>query len=460
MAAQNRLFRWKIAIFAAFSAIVLTTGNVACGSNQTPRARKSPVILISIDTLRADHLGCYGYGRPTSPHIDEFSRDAVLFERCISQSTSTLASHGSMLTSLLPVHHGASFTRTAPLPPSVTTLAEVLKGAGYKTMSVNDGGQIAPQFGLGKGFDLYDNLDLYFAPHQLYFKRTAAKAVDWLEANTGAKSFLFLHTYETHHPYTPKKEALRLFEKSYAGPLPADISVDLIGKINAGAVKLSPGDKAHIVAAYDAEIRSMDEAFGAFIAYLKKKGLYENAVIIFTSDHGEEFGEHGIMASHSEDLYTEQTHVPLIIKFPGARHASQKAGALVRSIDIMPTLLDLLGLPIPLACEGTSLLPLARGKRPKEPLYAVSQRDMLETYPSGFWSITDGKWKLFDAKLFDLENDPQEKTDVSAAHPDLKLKLRRRVLRMMGKSRVEALQEKAKVDEALKERLRSLGYIR
>jgi glucan phosphoethanolaminetransferase (alkaline phosphatase superfamily) len=217
--------RLKISLAAAFACIVFA-GLILVKNKEE---KDFNIILISIDTLRADHLGCYNYERNTSPAIDEFRGDAVLFRRCMSQSTSTLASRASMLTSLIPSHHGAYFTRSRPLPDNLQTMAEFLRQKNYRTISFNDGGQIAAKFGMDQGFEIYESLP-FKKPAEMVFQRIVNKAAAWIDRHLhpGEKFFLFLHTYQTHHPYTPEKEYLELFESGYNGSLPRHIPVELI----------------------------------------------------------------------------------------------------------------------------------------------------------------------------------------------------------------------------------------
>ena len=418
------------------------------------------IILISIDTLRADHLGCYKYNRNTSPAVDKFRKDSVLFRRCIAQSTSTLASHASILTSLIPSHHGAFFTRSQPLPGQIETMAERLKKKNYLTVSFNDGGQIAPEFGLNQGFDIYQSMNPKNKAYDLVFSVIVDKTAEWLDNRHDNQTFfLFLHTYETHHPYTPAKEYLKLFESGYKGNLPDHISVKLIDQINKGEITLNDEDKKHILNAYDAEIRMMDDSFGRLTDLLKKKKLYDNTMIIFTSDHGEEFGEHGIWALHSHTLFNEQLHVPLIIKLPGSKFASSKVNRLVRSIDILPTVLDLLGEKEAKNLEGISLVPLMKGKKPGKKIFAVSQRDMQQTYDRKYWSVMDRKWKLYDSKLYNLLKDPGESIDASGTNRDLKRKLEKFAVYYIKKNMQGISGKKVKMDDELKKKLKSLGYL-
>jgi len=415
------------------------------------------VILISIDTLRADHLSCYGYSKPTTPNIDDFSQDAVLFKRCIAQSSSTLQSHASMLTSLVPLHHGASFAKKRALPKRIKTLAELLKEKGFKTVSFNDGGQLAPAFGLNQGFDMYRSTKKNF--DEFNFTHIVTQSINWIEENSDRNFFMFLHTYETHTPYTPKEKYLQLFDQNYAGRLPAYTSEGIAQKINRGDLSITEEDRLHIIHTYDAEIKSMDESFQTLIDYLKKKELYERTIIIFTSDHGEEFNEHGVMASHSHTLFNELLHIPLIVKFANSKFASRQVDELVRSIDIMPTILDTLNTKPSPYMEGISLMPLIKGQKPKIDTYAISERDMEITLKNECWSIMNERWKLYNSRLYDLKNDAEEKIDVSDMHLNMKKSLRKRAIRFLQANRIFYADKKAKLDKKEKELLKALGYI-
>jgi arylsulfatase A-like enzyme len=446
-------------IFLGIVIAGLITAGVFILKNIKGKDKDFNIILISIDTLRADHLGCYNYPRNTSPSLDKFRGNAVLFRCCIAQSSSTLTSHASMLTSLIPSHHGAFFVREQALPDNSQTMAELLKQKGYRTISFNDGGQIAPKFGLNQGFDRYESMSDNIKAEHLNFYRVVTKTMTWLDQHPNEKFFLFLHTYETHHPYTPKKRQLKLFESNYNGDLNWQITVEMIEKINKGEIKLTDEDKQHIINTYDAEIRSMDESFGLLIRYLKEKKLYDNTLIIFTSDHGEEFGEHGIWATHSHTLFNDQLHVPLLLKLPGSKFAARKVDHLVRSIDILPTVLDLLGEKMSKDFEGSSLVPLMKGIPPKKPVFAISQRDMQQTYVSAYWSIMTRKWKLYDSKLYDLLNDPGELKDIAGSHEDLKTNLQKYALKYIKRKKAKISAKKVTLDDELREKLKSLGYL-
>jgi hypothetical protein len=377
-------------------ALLAALATVSCG--EEPAGEQHPggnVIFISIDTLRADHLGCYGYPRDTSPELDEFSRGAVLFRKAIAQAPSTVPSHASMFTARIPAHHGASRSRLLPISPDVTTLAEILQRAGYRTISYNGGGQVSATFGFGRGFEVYESV-----AKQDTFAQKVDAAIDWLDANPGEKFFLFLHTYEPHAPYTPDPRYVDLVDAGDDGDPPFRIDPAPLNDLDDIRGPLDPQRVRTLVRRYDGEIRSMDEAFGRLIDSLVAKDLYDNTTVVFTSDHGEALGEHGAVAMHSHTLYDELLHVPLIVKLAGSRPASDVIEPQVRSIDIMPTLLELLGLESPAEVEGRSLVGLMDGED-LEPLAAVSQQDTSDPMPPSSIRTEERKLILRPAVLSD-----------------------------------------------------------
>lgn len=443
---------------AAFFALTLLLGLAGCQEGGRPRG-PVPVILISIDTLRMDHLGCYGYGPPTSPRLDAgLCRDSVVFEQAISHAPSTLLSHASMLTGLIPARHGGSIELKRGLAPEVRTLAEALTDAGYRTASFNNGGQISATWGIDQGFEVYRSVSAD------RFAVVVDRALDWIDAtlaeagNDGDSSqtqadrlFLFLHTYETHHPYTPSPADLeRVGAEFYDGPLGQDVGYRELRRINNGAVEATLEDKRFIVSAYDAEIRSVDRSLGELMSALAERDLYDRALILFVSDHGEEFGEHGWMGWHSHTLYDELLRVPLIVKLPGARSGGQRVTRQVRLADLTPTVLDLIGSPVPPGLDGTSLLPLIDGE-PDGRRPVISQRD---GRPSS--SIRTSEWKLWDQRLYHLASDPAERRDVARQNEA--------VVDTLDKRRTTALDGARKGGEVElspeeMERLKALGYL-
>ncbi|MGD8896083.1 MAG: sulfatase [Acidobacteriota bacterium] len=426
----------------------------ACGPG--PRAEAPApaenVILVSIDTLRADRLGCYGRVPSFTPNIDAFREDAVLFELTIAQAPSTLSSHASLFTSLLPQHHGASIERRRSLAADHLTVAEVLRAEGFKTAAFHGGGQLDAVFGVGQGFDVWETPG--HRPGEAFkdeFQPTVAAALSWLEQVGQDPFLLFVHTYENHHPYTPSPENLAAVEADYEGPLPSEISIELLNAINTKRSTITPEDLRHIESTYEAEIRSVDAAFGALVEGLRRLDLYERSLVIFTSDHGEEFGEHGMVGWHGHTLYDELLRVPLLIKYRDSWHAGQTLSEQVRLLDVAPTMLSALDRERPAVFEGANLTLYAAGGAAPAP-YAVS---VLE---EGGTSIRTPKWKRIRRSLFDLSHDPGETEDVAEKFPGTSEKLRLIRLELITESPSIGAVD-APISPELRERLESLGYV-
>jgi arylsulfatase A-like enzyme len=422
------------------------------------RSQKAPVrpnvILISIDTLRPDHLEPYGYKRRTSPFLQRFRGDAILFREVIAQAPSTLPSHASIFTSMLPQHHGASQNQNRPLADEAVTLAEVLHRNGYRTLAVVGGGQMAKVYGLTQGFETYEGdgkgaLEV-FAGIVLHGLRL-------LDQPDDRPFFLFLHTYQVHHPYTPEPWRLARLEPGYSGPLPGRIEVEMLLDINQRRRQIDARDLQHIVAAYDAEIGSMDHAFGFLIEALKARDLYRDTLIVFTSDHGEEFGEHGWVGWHSHTLYDELLRVPLIIKLPALRHAGAEVPAAVRSLDIAPTILAVAGVKPPSSFAGQDLLPFVRQGH-RRGLGAVAWRETPTDEVMKFSGIRAGDWKLHGGRLYNLRLDPAEQRDLTAEKPEVVRTLERQLAGAIAR-RPPLRSGKARIDEETRESLKALGYV-
>ena len=432
----------------------------SCGLSPacTPRHASSPdvpaVIVVSIDTLRPDHLGCYGYRQPTSPTIDAFRREAVLVRQAVAAAPSTLASHASMFTSLLANHHGASVLAQSALRPGIVTLAQVLRSAGFATASFNGGGQLHRSWGLDRGFGVYESAT--DASEADIGEDTLAGQVDraraWLEEVGEQPLFLFLHTYEVHHPYTPSAARLRRMESGYAGTLPDRISIRLLEKINSGQRLLHPGDLEHIIAAYDAEIASADAGFGDLLILLRRLGRYESSIIVLTSDHGEAFGERGNVGWHGDSLYDEQIRIPLVVKLPRERLAGRTVETQVREIDLAPSLLHLLGLPVPQTFTGTPIDFTAGASG--GPRWAVAG---IDGRPESV-AVRTARWKWYEGRLYDLAKDPAETRDVASVHPDVETALQDRLAALLG-ARSSAPRNPTAPSARLQEQLRALGYV-
>jgi arylsulfatase A-like enzyme len=415
------------------------------------------VILISVDTLRADHLGCYGYPRATSPHLNAFRREAVLFADAIAQAPSTEPSHASMMTSTLPSTHGALFTRKTSIVPSAPTMAEILRDHGYRTASFNGGGQLDKSFGFGRGFEIYESYAKR-TPEAERFGERVSEGVRWMETVKDKPFFLFLHSYDVHHPYAPDPADLAEFRSGYSGKVPVPIEGGFLTKVNAGRIVIDDEDRRFIVDNYDAEIRGMDQGFARLEEYLRRSGLIEKTLIIFTSDHGEEFGEHGRIGWHGHTLYDELLRVPLIIRFPRAAFAGVEVRQQVRSIDILPTVLRFAGLEALPHFQGESLMPILEGSEsPDAVRYALSQKDV---HRGGLpTSVRTPKWKLYRGMLFDLEHDRLEKTDVAAKFPEVMSDLMTRAAEFKDIEPPAVTGADALKPETV-DQLKSLGYLK
>jgi arylsulfatase A-like enzyme len=425
------------------------------------------VILISIDTLRADHLHTYGYARDTSPNIDRFAREAVLFEENINTGGGTLPVHTSMFTSLPPTVHGVLADSKRPLASERVTLAEQLRAAGYQTRGYTGGGFVRALYGLGQGFDL-------FYDQGGNFKVELPMVYDWLRSYSGGKFFLFLHTYDVHSgfdrlPYDHGDAFNRRFTSGYHGRFDGCIgglcASQLLLALNHGkgvrrpGFDLSPADVEYVKGLYDGGIAYADERLGELFARLKAAGLWDKTLIVLTADHGEEFREHSLMLH--EQNHAEIARVPLLIHFPYGAGGGRRIHEMTSTLEIMPTILDVLGIPCNPEVEGRSVVPLvASGAAGRPWVYMAGALETLET-PG---------WTLFSLAgrpvfLYDTAHDPGETIDVKAAHPQLAAALqahfdeeRRRELaakRDLLIARPDATVQPSTEDRA---RLRALGY--
>jgi arylsulfatase A-like enzyme len=445
-----------------FALVLAAFATVSCTPSGPAESQPAfNLIVISIDTLRADHVGAYGYPLPTTPHIDVMARDSLVMSKCVAHAPITLASHASIMTSLLPRHHGASVTRKSRLAAGVPTLAGILNDHGYHTASFNGGIQLDEAYGLDRGFDVYVSAaSASAAPQTLAdaeyrLRRRVEEAIEWLNE---AKSpfFVFLHSYEIHHPYTPDEEYLSVFEGDYAGGLPSHISVEILERINSGEEKITEADAAHIIHTYDAELRSADDAVGRLVSYLRENDLYDDTMIVVTSDHGEEFGERGSYGWHAHTLFDELLLVPLIIKFPDSRFAGVVGRSQARGIDVAPTVLAALGIEPPESFAGRDLsLGLAGAAEPPRP--AVSMFDVPGDLP--FWVLRSGPLKLhWGMRLFDLEADPLEQRNVAEENPRHVATLQRLGFALLNE-RERPEDVAAQLPAEIEEQMRALGYV-
>jgi arylsulfatase A-like enzyme len=369
-------------------------------------------IVYLVDTLRADHTGVYGYERPTTPHLDAFAEDAVVFEQAIVHSSWTKPSVASILTSLLPGQHRAVQLRDA-LDPSNRTLARHLDERGWATGAAIANSVIyGAESAFDPGFDFFAGL---LGEGDRRTKLVDADVVvdtglEWLESRRGLPSFLYLHTMDPHVPYGPPPPFDRMFEPHPTEEHPArDPRTDY----------LEPLDRERMVAQYDGEIAYGDQEFGRFVQALKDENLYDDALILFISDHGEEFLDHGRWL-HGRSVFDELVRVPLVLKLPGNRHAGLRVERQVQGVDVVPTVLEAMGVPLP---EGLAGQPLQRAIEPETPartaLSEISHRGFVA---HGVRSEEDKYIRRFspddDELLFDLLEDPGEQSNVIGDRPE------------------------------------------
>ncbi len=382
------------------------------------------VLLISVDSLRADHLGCYGYERDTSPAIDALADGGVIFEHAIAQAPWTLPSHTSLLTSLYSRTHQVNDVKRQ-LAPQVPTLASVLEEAGYATRAVVSGPFMQARFGLGKGFQVYDDTLAKMGHRESHEAVTATatyeRAMELLE-DAPEPFFLFVHFWDVHYDYKPPAPYDTQFDPDYAG----SITSERFMKNEAIHPGMAASDLDHIEALYDGEIAWTDEHIAKLLTGLAQRGVQERTIVVLTADHGDEFFEHG-EKGHMHSLYEEQVHVPLVMRVPGLA-APQRVSQSVGLVDVMPTLLDELGLAAPSTLQGRSLAALLHGEalqtRPVFSETTKARKNKSDKRKSESWCAYDAGRKLilFDAEryppeLYDLAQDPGETLNLLTSDP-------------------------------------------
>jgi choline-sulfatase len=413
----------------------LAAGASAAREPVPEKASRPGVFLITIDTLRADHVHCYGYDRIRTPGLDLLAKQGIRFTQAFTPSPITNSSHTSILTGLLPSSHGVS-DFGVPLSATHPTLAELLTKRGYRTAAfigavILDSKSLAP--GLDRGFEFYDNFPEHTTTKSRWGRlerrgmEVEQRAESWLNAHPTGSHFVWVHFYDPHDPYEPP-------------PPYSDIYKDRL---------------------YDGEIAYADSALGRFLAYLKKQGWYDGALIVVVGDHGEGLGEHH-EDTHGIFLYDSTTHVPLLVKLPNNREAGKEVEAQVRTTDIMPTILDLLGLPTPENLDGASLRPFFAGTE-LTPRTAFGQTD----YPLRFgWaplrSVRSEGFKFIEApkpELYDLRSDPGELRNEYVPWNTDALKLRKTLAELNPPSPTSGKPSPSAVSAGTIDELHALGYL-
>lgn len=439
-----------------------------------PGALSTPnLILISLDTLSATHLSLYGYERETAPFLEQsLAAQGTVVENFVAASTSTAPSHMTLFTSLPPCAHGVT-EYVAALPTAVPTLAQILRDHGYETAAVTENAALTLHGGFARGFSTYkENQAADSESRKGRVKGTFDWGRGWLQRSKGRRFFLFLHTYQVHHPYTPPSSYEGLFQ------VPEDPS-----KVN------EPGGiaGARMRAKYDREIRYVDDEIRSLVADLREEGVTKDTIFVILSDHGEEFFEHGGQG-HGGGLYREVLQVPLIFWGPGIP-SGRRVQRPVRHIDLLPTLLELAGVPAPEHALGTSFLPLILGSGGEldsqvPPIFSSSwSRASLKArgaqVPS--FSVQIGGRKLvryltkdgYRYEYFDVSRDPDETDDLYTGATDETRSLEALLDEYIAANRalhrqltagphrpISKLGTEADLHPNLEEKLRALGYLK
>jgi arylsulfatase A-like enzyme/Flp pilus assembly protein TadD len=415
---------------AAFLASTLALPS--CRKGEGLSARGTPVILVSVDTLRADHLPAYGYRAVETPNIDALRKDSVLFENAYAHVPLTLPSHTSLFTGLLPPQHGVRDNLGYALSSGPTTLAAYLKSKGYATGGAVSSIVLSHVTGVNRGFDFYedtvepDRTGQTLSRVQRRGDETAALLTDWIGPRADSPFLAFLHIFEPHTPYEPPEP----YKSRYA-------------------------------LAYDGEIARADEIVGGFLRYLKEQEIYDRALIVFFSDHGEGLNDHG-EDEHGVLLYREAIHVPLLVKFPKSRRAGESVGEPVGLTDVFPTVAEVAGLPVPPGLPGKSLTTFFAGA-PKSAegadrrIYGETLYPRLHLGWSDLASLIDRKNQYIESprpELYDIVADPGEKTDLAAGLPPAFRSMRAELARLP-----RPLQAPGSTDPEQVKKLAALGYI-
>ncbi len=457
-----------IRLQTVFWVTALSLFAVACERESEPLEARPNVLLISIDSLRADRLGVYGNPRNTSPTIDRIAREGVRFSQALSPTSWTLPAHATLLTGLGQRRHRVVNVRHK-LAEEVETLPEAFLAAGYETFGIFSGPFLHPVYGLGQGFERYASCmsKVEASPtspqawQQSHIDRTnplvEKSFIEWLDSRSDRPFFAFVHMWDVHYDYLAPEPYYSMFDTGYAGKLdgrniarkgfPVDATAD---------------DVDHLLSLYDAEIRYTDATLGKMLAALEAKGLLDNTVVVITADHGEEFLDHGAKG-HQHTLFDELIRVPLVFWARGRLPRGVVIDEPVGLSDIAPTIAELAGIAGAPSVDGTSLVPFLRGDGPESrPVFSVLYEPLLPRIKLA--AVRVGTQKLIYRESdkawlsYDLAVDPGEQAPTEATLDALRSALTEYVAQSSA-----YLAEKSAGEEALprdvSERLRQLGYV-
>lgn len=445
---------------SATSEVTLERALLTVPQAASRRLRKpTNVLLFLIDTLRADELAPYRPDtRVRTPHLGAFASAATTFDHAHAQENWTKPSVATLLTSLMPWEHEAT-QHESVLPRSVQLLPEVLKEHGFETASFICNGFVSDRFGFKQGWDTYRNYIREGRRTRSQF--VAADVLEWLDArgDTEQPFFLYVHTIDPHVPYRPPDEFVAMYgDTSYSGVVDFSRDATLLENIKLGRLRLNDVDRAHLRALYDAEVSYHDVHFGAILDGLERRGIDESTLVIVTSDHGEEFWDHGSVG-HGHSVYEELLHVPMFVRIPG--EAPRRVTTPVGLVDVMPTILEALELPVPAELSGRSFFASLQGNR--------QQRGTVSGFMENWRTFTIGRYKLIErpgnrSAVYDLHEDPSETQDISEQRPLLRRALRSYLGMRLAETRSEAPTRRRAapsrpIDSETAAQLRALGYI-
>jgi arylsulfatase A-like enzyme len=425
----------------------------ACGPPDDPERRPN-VLLISIDALRGDRLSCAGYDRHTTPFLDRLGAGGIRFSQTFVNTHGTPPSHATLFSSLYQQSHrvgmdaGPEDTAAHRLPESIELLPEILARGGWTTVAVTGGGYLSQSFGYARGFQS-------FSDQARNIEQGTAMLIDALAAAPHDQPvFAFYHSYQVHSPYTPPEAYQHLFGEHDSSVEPT--SEALLAIQTNPRKRLDRRDFDYLEALYDREIRYTDDTLGAMFDRLEASGFLDHAIVVVTSDHGEEFGDHGGLL-HGGSLFDELLHVPMIVSGSGIPSGVVDP-RLASTIDVAPTILGAVGIEPPPQMEGSDLLAAAAPD--------WSRQRVFSQYGSSLYSVRSQRWKLIlrgggRVLLFDLRRDPAEQRNVSDRFPDVTDRLRSE-LRSWRSERPRLDLESAtsiKLSKQEEQRLKALGYV-
>lgn len=419
------MFAWFRAIFCGW----VFAGCWSCGTDQADEPRpRTPVILVSLDTLRADRLGAFGGGPTVSPMLDQLANEGVVFTDCLSQSSNTGPAHRSLFSGQFVQRHDHDIGRYRQAPYS---MAGELKRVGYETVGFVGGGFLHPDLGFGHGFDTYvvENDKQGGKRQRRGFRGIIPQARRWWEQRTAeGPFFLFLHSYDIHCPFWPGQPWRDRFHGGYAGSLKLQgvCGQEAFSQLFLERPKLDPEDQAFLDRMYDGGIAMTDTLLGRFLQSLQETGVLDRSILIVTSDHGESLGEHA-MIGHNR-MWEEQLQIPLFIRFPNQEFAGLRIDEPTMLVDVFPTVLDYLGLKSPEGVQGESLMPVIRKQKTwrsqgmaEEGVEFIRYRTARHAQFSSH--RFDNRWKFnlegledgsVSVELYDLVNDPGEVQNLMA----------------------------------------------